>query len=152
MTLLKKSDGIYMDDSSVDDLENIDAYDVDFVIYPRVIEYAYLSPEDSGSDFYAVSIKYAFKIFDESGEEVTDWTVTAYGKNRSTVMRRKESLSEATNIALRDAAAAVIVEFESNGELIALLNPNLENGEPGELEEPVDESGTEAADSDTETT
>ena len=110
----------------VEDIQNVDAFDVDLVLYPKILEYAYLAPEDSGSDFYAVSIKYKFKVYDDAGNEVTEWTVTAYGKNRSSLGRGKASLSEATNIALRDAAAAIIIEFESNGELLALISPNLE--------------------------
>ena len=125
----------------IDSLGNIVDYDVDLVLYPKILEYAYLAPEDSGSDFYAVSIKYKFKAFDETGNEVTEWTVTAYGKNRSSLGRGKASLSEATNIALRDAAAAVIIEFESNGELVALLNPDLETElDDGPVDEPAEES------------
>ena len=134
----------------IENLDTVDEYDVDLVIYPKIVEYAYLAPEDSGSDFYAVSIKYAFKVFDDAGDEITNWTVTAYGKNRSSLGRGKASLSEATNIALRDAAAAVIIELESNGELVALLNPDAETKS---VDEPVleDEAEPEAAEGAVET-
>ncbi len=97
--------------------------ELDAIISPVIEEYAFLAPSESGSQFWAVSIRYRMELYDGNGAELANWEVVAYGKSRSRAMRGDESLSEATSYALRDAAAALAVEIPELPEVMALVDP-----------------------------
>jgi hypothetical protein len=85
--------------------------DFDAVIEPEVKSYEFLTPVASGSDFYQVSIEYRMRLYDSDGEMIAEWPVTGQGRSHSKLWGADQSLAEATTIAMRDAAAAVIINF-----------------------------------------
>lgn len=85
--------------------------DLDLVIEPVLQEYAFLSPLETATDFYAVSLKYQLRLYSADGEIVGFWPFVAYGKSRTRVLAKNESLGDATTMALRDAAAAMVSQF-----------------------------------------
>ncbi len=85
----------------------------DLLLEPRLVEYGYLSPEDSASKFFAASMKYQIRIFDSNGDALGYWQFTAYGKSRTKLLGRNQALGEATSTALRDAAAAIVTRFRA---------------------------------------
>lgn len=97
---------------------------VDGIIHPVLEEYAFLTPNELGSRFYAVSIRYRVFLYDAQGNELAAWPINAYGQSRSGLINagkmRTGPLQEATNLAMRDAAAAAIVTLPLQPEFAAL--------------------------------
>lgn len=85
--------------------------DLDLVIEPVLEEYAFLSPAETATNFYAVSLKYQMRLYSGDGELIGYWPFVAYGKNRTQMINKFESLGDATSLALRDAAAALVTQF-----------------------------------------
>ncbi|MGH8495557.1 MAG: hypothetical protein ACREVN_05430 [Gammaproteobacteria bacterium] len=84
---------------------------VDAIIEPRIEEYAALTPDDSGQQFYAASIKYRIHLFSPDGTLIASWPVNAYGKSQWRAFRDKRVLREASMLAIRDAAASLALGF-----------------------------------------
>ena len=83
----------------------------DLILQPVLEEYAFLSPKDTANQFYAVSIKYHIRVFDTEKKLVGYWPFIAYGKNRGGMKGSESPLGDATDTALRDAAAALVTQF-----------------------------------------
>lgn len=111
----------------IDDIDNAPPA-VDAVLRPVLEEYAFLTPNELGSRFYAVSIRYRLFLYDNSGEELADWSINAYGQSRSGIINagkmKTGPLQEATNLAMRDAAAGTIMTLPAQDQFIALLDPD----------------------------
>ena len=90
---------------------NIDDPGIDAILEPVLDEYAFITPRETGTGFYAVSMKYRIKIYRPGGDYVGHFPMVAYGKSRSGIMNKGASLGEATTMALRDAAAALATQF-----------------------------------------
>lgn len=101
--------------SQVTTLESLDQAglnpQLDLVIEPALSEYAFLSPTETATSFYAVSLKYQIRLYSGSGELIGYWPFVAYGKNRKSFGSGKSALGEATTSAMRDAAAAMSSQF-----------------------------------------
>lgn len=99
---------------------------VDAVIRPVLEEYAFLTPAELGSRFYAVSIRYRIYLYDVDGNELAAWPVNAYGQSRSGPINagrlRVGPLQSATNLAMRDAAASAIITLREQPEIRALFD------------------------------
>jgi hypothetical protein len=83
----------------------------DALIQPEIKGYEFLLPAASGSDFYQVSIEYRMNLYASNGEVIDRWSITGWGWSRSKFWRAGEALAEATTVAMRDAAAAMIINF-----------------------------------------
>ena len=98
-------------------LSNVDAttsgFNVDLVIEPMLQEFAFLSPIETATDFYAVSLKYQIRIYSPDGAIVGYWPLVAFGKSRTRLVNKNESLGDATTMALRDVAAAMVSQFRN---------------------------------------
>lgn len=92
-------------------VKNIDDSSLDAILEPVLDEYAFITPRETGTGFYAVSMKYRIKIYRPGGDYVGHFPMVAYGKSRSGLMNKGASLGEATTMALRDAAAALSTQF-----------------------------------------
>ncbi|MBT8137574.1 MAG: hypothetical protein KJO54_11220 [Gammaproteobacteria bacterium] len=94
------------------------------IIHPVLEEYAFLTPNELGSRFYAVSIRYRVFLYDTQGNELAAWPINAYGQSRSSLINagkgRTGPLQEATNLAMRDAAAAAIITLPLQPEFATL--------------------------------
>ncbi|MEM1089436.1 MAG: hypothetical protein AAGB27_12565 [Pseudomonadota bacterium] len=88
------------------------SYGVDLVLEPVLEEYAFLSPAETATNFYAVSMKYQIRLYSDQGTIVGYWPFVAYGKDRKRFVNGNQSLGEATTLALRDAAAAMVSQFK----------------------------------------
>lgn len=87
------------------------AENLDLILVPVLEEYAFLSPKDTANQFYAVSIKYHIRVFNGDKDLVGYWPFIAYGKNRGGMSASESPLGDATETALRDAAAALVTQF-----------------------------------------
>ncbi|MDX1571435.1 MAG: hypothetical protein R3200_13195 [Xanthomonadales bacterium] len=87
--------------------------DLDLILEPVLEEYAFLAPSETATDFFAVSLKYQIRLYSGSGDLIGYWPFVAYGKNRTKLVNKNESLGDATSRALRDAAAALVSQFRT---------------------------------------
>ena len=113
--------------------------DVRAILEPNVEEYAFVTPRDAGSPFFAVSIKYRVNIYSPDGRLADSWGFTGYGTSPSQGLSSSTPLAHATALALRDAGAKLAVEFREQA-IVRGLMPDLEPATP-----PAAEPATEPA-------
>jgi len=86
--------------------------DIKAILEPSVEEFAFVTPQDAGSPFFAVSIKYRVDVYSPDGRLADSWGFTGYGTTPSQL---------ATSMALRDAAAKLAVEFREQAIVRGML-------------------------------
>lgn len=91
------------------------------ILEPSIEEYAFVTPRDAGSPFYAVSIKYRVNVYSPDGRLADSWGFTGYGTSPSQGISSTAPLAEATSLALRDAGAKLAVEFREQAIVRGLL-------------------------------
>lgn len=94
---------------------------VDLVLKPTVDEYAFLTPVDAGVDFYSVSIRFQLNAYAPNGAAIDQWNINSYGRTRAKKLSAKDSLGTATDLALRDAAGTMALDFKQRPQIRALL-------------------------------
>jgi hypothetical protein len=95
--------------------------DVKAILEPSVEEYAFVTPRDAGSPFFAVSIKYRVNVYSPDGRLADSWGFTGYGTSPSQGLSSSTPLATATALALRDAGAKLAVEFRDQAIVRGLL-------------------------------
>ncbi|WNZ57068.1 hypothetical protein ACJJIQ_23880 [Microbulbifer sp. ANSA003] len=96
---------------------------VELVIVPEVRELQFTMPRETRVNIFEVWIKYNMTAFDPSGGQVANWVITAYGKTPTAFLQSQEqALTQAINIALRDAGANLYTGFGKVPELQAFLS------------------------------
>jgi len=93
------------------------------VIEPVLEDFAFVTPVDSGSDVYAVSLKYRISGYRPDGQVIDSWSFTGYGAaaNESMLGGGSEVLKKAVQLAMRDAAAKLATEFREQAVVRGLL-------------------------------
>jgi hypothetical protein len=128
---------------------------LDALIEPSIDAFEFSTPDQSNTEAFAVWIRYRLKVFDNEGNLVSNWPVAAYGKSQTTKMGGSSALQRAAILAMRDAAALMIMKFDnitristlagsSSAPASPLLRPKPESTEDTEvqttaLEEQTDE-------------
>lgn len=95
--------------------------DVRAILEPSVEEYAFVTPRDAGSPFFAVSIKYRVNVYTPDGRLADSWGFTGYGTAPSQGISSSAPLTQATALALRDAGAKLAVEFREQAIVRGLI-------------------------------
>lgn len=115
------------------------------ILEPSVEEYAFVTPRDAGSPFYAVSIKYRVNVYGADGKLADSWGFTGYGTAPAAGMSSAAPLTDATALAMRDAGAKLAVEFRDQAVVRGLL-PDAPTGEtplaPAASEPPTDDKSS----------
>ena len=93
---------------------------IDALIEPSIDAFEFSVPEQSQTDSFAVWIRYRLKIYDAQGNEIANWPLSAYGKSMSTFMGSDEALRHAAVLAMRDAAALVVLQMDRSQNISAL--------------------------------
>ena len=93
------------------------------VFEPVLEEFSLVTPRDTGTPLYAVSIKYRINAYTPAGQAVDSWTFTGYGAESSGSMpgQGKEALQRAAGLAMRDAGAKIAVEFREQAIVRGLI-------------------------------
>lgn len=81
------------------------------IIEPRIEQYSFITPRDTGGEFYAVTIKYRLNLDTPAGAPIDSYQFTGYGTAMSGGMSTEKPMMAATIIAMRDAAAKFLVQF-----------------------------------------
>lgn len=90
--------------------EPADDIEYDVLIVPRVENFSFLTPAESGTKFFAVSMRHFISFYDSQGTDFGAWEVNSYGRSRNYFGRRiREMAAEACVDAMRDFAASIVV-------------------------------------------
>lgn len=87
-------------------------YNIDALIEPSIDAFEFSVPSQSKTETFAVWIRYRLKVFDNEGDEVANWPVSAYGKTEKQSIRGSQALQRAAVLAMRDAAALMIMKLD----------------------------------------
>lgn len=119
--------------------EEDDPYELTFdaLIEPTIDAFEFSVPNQTKTDAFAVWIRYRIKVFDPDGQLVVNWPLSAYGKSLTTTMGGSDALQRAAVLAMRDAAALMILKFNAktfastlSGGAPATVDDDTESGEP----------------------
>lgn len=81
------------------------------IIEPRIEQFSFITPRDTGGEFYAVTIKYRLNLDTPTGAPIDSFQFTGYGTAVSSGMSATKPMMAATITAMRDAAAKFLVQF-----------------------------------------
>jgi hypothetical protein len=126
---------------------------IDALIEPSIDAFEFSVPSQSQTEDFAVWIRYRIKIYDAEGVQIPNWPIAAYGKSLATTFGSSEALQRAAILAMRDAAALIILQMDKAtgisklSEARARQEPEPSAPVPGQLnmqfiasEDPRDES------------
>ena len=91
------------------------------ILEPSIEEFAFVTPRDAGSPFFAVSIKYRVNIYLPDGKLADSWGFTGYGTAPAEGLSSAPPLQAATALAMRDAGAKLAVEFREQATMRGIL-------------------------------
>ena len=118
----------------------VDGLDIDALVEPSIDAFEFSVPSQSKTDTYAVWIRYRLKIYDNAGDQFANWPLSAYGKSEQTGLTGEEPLKRAAVLAMRDAAALMIMKLDKSTGITSLKDrparPTVaKEEEPEEVEE-----------------
>lgn len=87
-------------------------FPIDALIEPSIDAFEFSVPNQSKTEAFAVWIRYRIKVFDEEGDQVANWPVSAYGKSETASVSGTQALQRAAVLAMRDAAALMIMKLD----------------------------------------
>lgn len=106
-------------------LESVDPQAIagfDVVLQPSIDNFSMLLPRESGTEFFAVSMRYFIDMLDGGGQSRGIWELNAYGRSNSKLFGGNyEMLQQATIDAWRDVAATLVVGLPEQLQLSGLL-------------------------------
>jgi hypothetical protein len=101
---------------------------LDALIEPSIDAFEFSTPAQSRTEAFAVWIRYRLKVYDREGVLISNWPVAAYGKSQTTTLNKDDALRRAAVLAMRDAAALMIMKFDKVTRISELAD------EPGEVQ------------------
>ena len=93
---------------------------IDALIEPSIDAFEFSVPNQSKTESYAVWIRYRLKIYDSAGDMYANWPLSAYGKSEEFGLTGDEPLKRAAILAMRDAAALMIMNLDKSTAISAL--------------------------------
>lgn len=87
-------------------------YQFDALIEPSIEGFEFSIPSQTQSAAFSVWIRYRMSVFDSVGNRASSWTVSAYGKSQKEGITGSDSLKRAAVLAMRDAAALIIMQMD----------------------------------------
>ena len=104
-------------------------YTFDALVEPTIEGFEFSVPNQSKTDAFAVWIRYRMQIFDSLGNNASTWTVSAYGKSQKEGMGGSKSLQRAAVLAMRDAAALILLQMDKSTKIGELADGPLDLSE-----------------------
>jgi len=104
--------------------EDAYAHTFDALIEPSIDAFEFSVPNQTKTDAFAVWIRYRIKVYDRHGTMVANMPVSAYGKSLTTTMGGSNALQRAAVLAMRDAAALMIMKFDEQTLFTSLADPS----------------------------
>ncbi len=115
--------------------------EIDAFIEPSIDAFEFSVPNQSQTDEFAVWIRYRIKIFDGAGVQVANWPIAAYGKSQSTTFGGDQALRRAAVLAMRDAAALIIMQMDKSTGISKLRDASARSNPAPQPAIPNDEGG-----------
>jgi len=112
-------------------------FQFDALIEPSIDGFEFSVPSQSKAEEFAVWIRYRMAIYDNVGNNASNWTVSAYGKSQKEGLGGSDSLRRAAILAMRDAAALIIMQMDKVTKISALAD--------GPVSAPVEDPEMKAA-------
>lgn len=85
---------------------------VDAILVPHVDELQYAIPAHTSVKVYEIWMRYRFQLVTNGGQDIADWTMSAYGKTPTAFLQSDEAaVNLAAVVALRDAGANFATNF-----------------------------------------
>ena len=106
--------------------DNAFDYTFDALVEPTIEGFEFSVPNQSKTDAFAVWIRYRMQIFDSVGNSASTWTVSAYGKSQKEGMGGSKSLQRAAVLAMRDAAALILLQMDKSTKIGELADGPLD--------------------------
>ncbi len=99
-----------------------DLLPLDALIEASIDAFEFSTPDQSNTEAFAVWIRYRLKVYDREGKLLSEWPVSAYGKSQTTTMGKSQALQRAAVLAMRDAAALMVMKFDEETQISTLIN------------------------------
>ena len=109
---------------------NPDDLQIDALIEPSIDAFEFSVPSQSQTDDFAVWIRYRIRIFDGEGTQIANWPIAAYGKSLATTFGGDDALQRAAVLAMRDAAALIILQMDKATGISKLTQARTEDVAP----------------------
>jgi hypothetical protein len=117
------------------------ALGLDALVEPTIDAFEFSTPSQSKTEAFAVWIRYRLNVYDRDGTLISNWPVSAYGKSLATTMGQGNALQRAAILAMRDAAALMVMKFDKVTRISELADDPGDRPAPEpELEEQQDEA------------
>jgi hypothetical protein len=81
------------------------------VLEPSIEQYSFITPRDTGGEYFAVTIKYRLKVYAPDGQLADTLSFTGYGGAPAAGTSSGKPMERATRAAMRDAAAKFLIQF-----------------------------------------
>lgn len=111
---------------------------------PRIEQYSFATAHETGGRYYAVTVRYRINLYTPGGELADSYTLTGYGNALAKGMSSGKPLAQASNAAMRDAAAKFLVQFPEQPAGKRLARNEAVVVEPKTTTAAVDSAGIEA--------
>lgn len=92
--------------------DNAQDFTFDALIEPQIEGFEFSVPDQTKTNAFAVWIRYRLQVFDSVGNSASTWTVSAYGKSQKEGLGGSNSLKRAAILAMRDAAALILLQMD----------------------------------------
>jgi len=86
--------------------------EVDAVIVASIEDLQVAPPKRLESEFFETWIQYRIEAYDKARAPIVDWKVSGYGRSEAGMFGKSDALKEATVMAMRDAAASIVIKFK----------------------------------------
>lgn len=90
--------------------EDASLLSLDALIEPSIDAFEFSVPKQTKTEAFAVWIRYRLKVYNSDGTVVANWPVSAYGKSQAG--GGSDALRRAAVLAMRDAAALIIMKLD----------------------------------------
>lgn len=101
-------------------------FQFDALIEPSIEGFEFSVPNQTQTNAYSVWIRYRLNVFDSVGNRASSWTISAYGKSQKEGIAGSDSLRRAAVLAMRDAAALIVMQMDKVSRIRQLADGPLE--------------------------
>lgn len=103
----------------------------DALIEPSIEGFEFSVPTQTQASAFSVWVRYRMSVFDKLGNRASSFTISAYGKSQKEGLGGSDSLKRAAVLAMRDAAALIIMQTDKVSKIRELADGSLD---PASLE------------------
>lgn len=85
---------------------------LDAVVVAAIEDLQVAPPKRLESEFFETWIQYRIEAYDMDQAPIVNWEVSGYGRSEAGMFNKSDALREATVMAMRDAAANIVIKFK----------------------------------------